>query len=309
MQIVLTVAQVVVPIFVAVGFGMLAKRRRMMTPEHLEGLRQFVMKFGLPCLVFNSCMMADMGLESVSSMALVLAMLFVTTLLGFRWRKKRFPYTNLPVLFCAHETGMIGIPLFIILFGAEQAYRMGVLDLVQAVIAYPVLAIVAADTGENPSLAQIVKNVFSSPLMIVCMLGLALNFSGAAAWLNSVGIGAILTASTSFLTQPISALMLFSVGYNFSLAKGSRKTVLEICAIYLGIAVVSCGIMQGALSLLPNVDSLTRWTLVLYSALPASYLAPGLGRSQEDFTVASGVCSVLTVTCLTAFCVIAAFVA
>ena len=246
MQIVLTVAQVVVPIFVAVGFGMLAKRRRMMTPAHLEGLRQFVMKFGLPCLVFNSCMMADMGLESVSSMALVLAMLFVTTLLGFRWRKKRFPYTNLPVLFCAHETGMIG---------------------------------------------------------------LALNFSGAAAWLNSVGIGSILSASTSFLTQPISALMLFSVGYNFSLAKGSRKTVLEICAIYLGIAVGSCLIMQGVLSLLPNVDSLTRWTLVLYSALPASYLAPGLGRSQEDFTVASGVCSVLTVTCLIAFCAIAVFVA
>ena len=47
----------------------------------------------------------------------------------------------------------------------------------------------------------------------------------------------------------------------------------------------------------------------LFCALPGSYLAPGLGRTEEDITVASGVCSLLTAVTLVVFCVISAFVA
>ena len=70
---------------------------------------------------------------------------------------------------------MLGIPLFMILFGADQAYRIGILDLTQAVLAFPVIAILSADVGNNPSVGQIVKKVLSSPLMIMSFLGLALN--------------------------------------------------------------------------------------------------------------------------------------
>ena len=213
------------------------------------------------------------------------------------------------MLFCAQETGMLGIPLFIILFGTAQAYRMGVLDLIQAVAAYPVIAILSTDTGEHPTAKEILKKVFTSPLMIMSLLGLFLNLSGIGGWLTRIGVGGIITASTSFLSQPISALMIFSVGYNFSLAKECRKPVLEIAGIHFGMFALFAVLIQGALLLLPNVDSLTRWATLLYCALPASYLAPGLGRNTREYTMASGVCSVLTATCLIVFCVIAAAVA
>lgn len=204
---------------------------------------------------------------------------------------------------------MMGIPLFIILFGAEQAYRMGVLDLIQSVAAYPVIAILSTDTGENPTVSRIIRKILSSPLMIMSMLGLALNLTGIGAWLNRIGVGGVITASTSFLSQPISALMIFSGGYNFSLAKECRKPVLEIAGIHFGLLALFCVMIQGVLFLLPNVDSLTRWAALLYCALPASYLSPGLGRNTRDYTMASGVCSVLTVTCLLVFCVVAAAIA
>ena len=204
---------------------------------------------------------------------------------------------------------MLGIPLFMILFGADQAYRMGVLDLTQAVTAFPVIAILTSDTGENPSPLEIFKKVMASPLLIMSMLGLALNLSGIGGWMESIGIRGIFTESAAFLTQPVSSLMIFSVGYNFSLAKGSREAIFKISAIHFVMYAVFCGIIQAALCLVPGVDALTRWAILLYCALPASYLAPGLGRSKEDYTVASGVCSVLTVTCLIVFCVIAAVVA
>lgn len=305
----LTVAQVVAPIFAAIFLGMLAKKKNLVTQEGVQGFQQFVMKIGLPCVVFNSCLTADMGAEAVSSMALVLPLVLLATLWAFRARKKQFPYHNLPQLFTAQETGMLGIPLFMILFGTDQAYRMGVLDLTQAVTAYPVIAILSADAGENPTVPEITKKVLTSPLLIMSLLGLALNLSGAGEWLESVGLAGIITESTSFLSQPVSALMIFSVGYNFSLAKGSRSAIIKISVIHFVMYAIFCVIIQLALFLVPGVDSLTRWAILLYCTLPASYLSPGLGRSREDYTVASGVCSVLTVTSLMVFCIMAAVVA
>lgn len=302
---VFTVAQVVAPIFASILLGMLDRKKCWFTQEGVLGLQQFVMKIGLPCVVFNSCLTADMGAESVSSMVLVLPLLVASTFWSFYIRKKHFPYHNLPQLFAAQETGMMGIPLFMILFGTDQAYRMGVLDLTQIVTAYPVIAILSADTGEGLSVPEIAKKAFSSPLVIMSLVGLALNVTGAGEWLETVGIGPVITESTAFLSTPVSALMIFSVGYNFSLTKGNRAAILKISVIHFILFAVFCAVIQLALFLVPDVDSLTRWVILLYCALPASYLAPGLGRSEEDYTVASGVCSVLTVTCLMVFCVMA----
>ncbi len=309
MEKLITVAQVVAPIFTAIALGILARRKKLVSPQGVQGFQQFVMQFGLPCVVFNSCLTADMGVESISSMALVLPAVLLSTLWSFRARRKQFPYHNLPQLFTAQETGMLGIPLLMILFGADQAYRMGVLDLTQAVTAYPVIAILTANTGENPSPMQIAKKVFTSPLLIMSLLGLALNLSRIGAWMDAVGIGPVVTESTAFLSQPISAMMIFSVGYNFSLSAGKRKTIFKLSAIHFAMFAGFGVLMQLVLCLVPGVDALTRWALLLYSTLPASYLASSLGRTEEDAAVASGVCSVTTVVSLLVFCVAAAVVA
>ena len=116
---IITVAQVIAPIFVAVFLGILARQKKLLTPEENRGLQQFVINFGLPCVIFNSCLTADIGAESLSSMALTLPFVVLATFASFAARKKRFPFHNFPQLFCAQETGMLGIPLFMILFGAR----------------------------------------------------------------------------------------------------------------------------------------------------------------------------------------------
>ncbi len=310
MEKILSVAQVIAPIFTAIFLGMLAKRKSLMTPEEVRGLQQFVVKFGLPCVVFNSCLTAKMGGEALLSMGLCLVPLVIGTLWSFRVKKGKFRYHNLPQLFCAHETGMLGIPLTITLFGAAESYRMGVLDLTQAIVAYPVIAILSTDTGENPSLGRIVKGVLCSPLVIMSALGLTLNLTGAAAWMDSVGIGSIVTESVGFLAEPVSAVMLFSVGYNFSMDKSMRGDIFRVSGIHVvGYSLAACVASQIILAIVPGVDAVTKWVMLLYCVLPASYLAPGLGRKQADYTLASGVCSVLTVVTLVVFCVICAFVA
>lgn len=308
MEIFVTVLQVVAPIFIAILLGILAKKHTWVTEEHVQGFRNFVMKIGLPCTIFNSCLTAKIGAESLSSMVLMLPALLLATLWAFRARKKKYPYHNLPMLFCAQESGMLGIPLFMILFGADQAYRMGMLDLAQSFIAIPVIAILSANAGKNPSLGVIVKKVFSSPLMIMSLLGLTLNVSGIGSWMDQVGIRGILTETTTFLSQPVSALMIFSVGYNFSLSSGCRSAITRISVIHFVYYAVVCMIAQAALFLIPEVDMLTRLAIFLYCMLPGSYLSPSLGRSEEEYQVSSGVCSILTIVCLAIVCVMTAII-
>lgn len=308
MERIITILEVVAPIFTAVALGMLAKAKNLVSAEGIRGFQQFVMQFGLPCVVFNSCLLAEMGTESLVSMALALAVVATGTFWAFGARKKKYPYHNFPMLFAAQETGMLGIPLVIILFGAQHSYRMGVLDLAQAVVAYPVIALLSANTGENPSTGEIVRKVLKSPLVIMSALGLALNLSGIRGWMEDAGLLNMVTKSTGFLTEPVSALMLFSVGYNFSLAKGNRGTIFKISAIHF-VAYAALGVVaQLVLCLFPDVDVVTRWVLALYCILPGSYLTPGLGREEEDYAMGSGVCSVLTVATLVCFCVFAAVI-
>ena len=150
--------------------------------------------------------------------------------------------------------------------------------------------------------------MLTSPLLIMSALGLTLNISGIGTWLDSLGIRAVITESTGFLGQPISALMIFAVGCNFSLEKGSRSAIFRISAGHFLYFALWGLVIQGILFLIPNVDAMTRWAILLYTTLPASYLAPTLGRTQEDYTMASGVCSLLTIPALAVFCIMAVFV-
>lgn len=308
MEKLIAVLQVIVPVFTAVLLGMLAKKQQVLTREQNQGLQQFVVKFGLPCVLFNSCLTAQIEAKSVATMALVMILMTASVVVAFRMRKK-YPYHNLPQLFAAQETGMLGIPLYMTLFGAAEAYRIGVLDLAQCPIAITTIAILASNSGENPSPGKIAREVLRSPLLLMSLLGLALNLSGGAAWLNGIGLGGILTQTTGFLAEPVSAVMLFSVGYNFSMEKGNREVIFKLSIRHFVQFALYGAVMLGVLNLMGTVEAETVWAVVLFAVLPASYIAPTLGRTEEDNTVASGVCSILTVVCLVVFCVIAAVVA
>ena len=300
--------EIIIPILTCIVLGILARKKAIITPEQNRGVQQFVLKFCIPCVLFNSCLEAKLGAESVTTMVMLLPVLLLSSLWAFRFGRKLFPYHNLPMLFSAHETGMLGLPLCIILFGTGQAYRMGLMDMTQGLISIPVMVILSANAQTSPQLKTIVKKVLLSPMLIMSVLGFVLGLTGTKEWLDSIGVGGIITKTTSFLAQPVSAAMLFSIGFSFSLEGENRKEIFKISGICVAFAVVACLIMQGVLFLLPDVDALTRWVVLLYCLLPASYLAPGLSRNDKEGTIASGVCSVLTMITLAGFCVMAAIV-
>ena len=304
-----SVAAVIAPIFITVYLGMVARKKALITPEGVQGLQQFVLNMALPCLIFNSILTAKVGAESLAIMGMLFPFVLGVTLWAFRKGMKKYPYKNLPMIFGAQESGMLGVPLFLILFGSANVYHMVILDLTQAIVGHPTIAIVSCDAGDSPKPGEILKKVFTSPLVIACLIALGLNLSGAGALLLESGIGQVVTEVTTFLGQPVSTLMIFSVGYNLSLSAENRGEILKLCALRLTIFTVIAGVLQLLLCLIPDITALTRWAMLLYCLLPASYIAPSLGKTEQERTVASGISSLLTVVTLAVFCAIAALTA
>lgn len=204
---------------------------------------------------------------------------------------------------------MLGIPLFMILFGADQAYRIGLLDVTQAIVVFPVISILSADTDGAASPLAVVKEMFKSPLILMSLLGLTLNLSGAWDWMQRVQVDGIVMDIVNYVAQPVSVIMLFCVGYNLSLQGEYREETFRIAAAHMAIFLVVELFLQLSLLLFPNVDPMSRWAYVLYLFLPTSFMVPSLGRKEKDAIIASNICSVLTVMTLIAFCVMAIIVA
>ena len=106
MEKVFTVLEIVLPIFVTIFLGIYARKKNKVTEEQNKGLQQFIMTFCVPCVLFNSCLTCNMGMESITSMGLVFPIVLLSSLWSFKNRKKKYPYHNLPMLFSAKETGM-----------------------------------------------------------------------------------------------------------------------------------------------------------------------------------------------------------
>lgn len=298
------IAKVVLPILVCAALGILARKKEILSEEHNVGIQRFVLKFCVPCVLFNSCLDAAVTSQTLLSMALLIPLLVVCFVVSLHLRKKVLPYHSLPLLLAAHETGMLGIPLFIILFGVENAFHMGVLDIAQAFVSVPIITLLSADMGKG-SVKEMLRGIFTSPILIMGLLGFVLGLSGIMSWLDSLGIGLVIREVTSFMAAPVSAAMLFCIGYNFVLTKDNRAAVIRTFLIYLAMSAALCLIIQGVLSFMDEVSPYTRMAVLLYALLPGSYLAPGLGRSEDDHRILSGACSLLTLVTMVGFCVLA----
>ena len=303
----ISVVQLVLPIFAVVFLGVLARKKSMFSPGEIQAFQRFVIEFCLPCLLFQSCLTAQLGAEALTGL-LVPVVLLATTVWGFRVGKKWFPYFNTPFAFCCKETGMMGIPLFMILFGAEQAYRMGILNLTQAIVGFPMMAIMSSSSASAASPKKILGEMIRSPLILMSIGGMALNLTGVWTWMQGIGVDQIVTDTFDYLSQPVSMIMLFCVGYNFTMTPENTREILKMSAVHVVVFLIVGLVLQGALCLFPGVDAMTRWTMVIYAILPASFLLPSFGKCQLDSNITSGVCSVTTAVTLAAFCMVAVIV-
>lgn len=304
----LAIAEMVFPVLLMFGLGWLCNKKQIFNTQGLAGIKALVGNVLLPVVLFNAFFTAEYS----GTIALTFGVVYVSCALGLAagFLLKHFvkPYDKyMPFLLTDFEGGMLGYALFGLLY-AGQTRIFAMVDIGQTLAAYTVFLITlqAVSTGKtNPKV--LAKSALTNPAFIGTLLGVVLGASGVGAWVLSSPIGALVSETISFVTTPVSGLILVIVGYELNFRRQLMKPVL--LTVLLRILVMAVLLVLGSLvifSIIPFSKPLFVALMLAYS-LPAPFIIPLFADVGKDGEYISTALSMETIASIILFIGIAAY--
>ena len=304
---ILPVVQMVLPIVLLLGLGTVCRKKQLLRPEGLAGLKTVVGELCLPVVLFNAFFTAHYSLSVVLTFLAVYLGFGAALLAGFALRRLAAPHGRFfPFLLTSAEGGMLGYALYGVLMGEQSGFAA--VDLGQTVFAYTAfLGALTMVDGQQVSIKGMVRNIVTNKCCIGMALGILLGAAGVGQWVLSGPAGGIVTGAISMLTAPTSALVLLIVGYELEL----DRSLLRPVAVTVLCRLAVMGLLLAAVSfivfrLIPYDRSLQIALMILY-ALPAPFIIPLFADVGDEGKYISTTLSVHTICTVLLFAAIAAF--
>lgn len=304
---ILPVIQMVLPIVLLLGLGTVCRKKQLLRPEGLAGLKTVVGDLCLPVVLFNAFFTAHYSLSVVLTFLAVYLGFGAALLAGFALRRLAAPHGRFfPFLLTSAEGGMLGYALYGVLMGEQSGFAA--VDLGQTVFAYTAfLGALTMVDGQQVSIKGMVRNIVTNKCCIGMALGILLGAAGVGQWALSGPAGGIVTGAISMLTAPTSALVLLIVGYELEL----DRSLLRPVAVTVLCRLAVMGLLLAAVSfivfrLIPYDRSLQIALMILY-ALPAPFIIPLFADVGDEGKYISTTLSVHTICTVLLFAAIAAF--
>lgn len=304
---ILPVVQMVLPIVLLLGLGTVCRKKQLLRPEGLAGLKTVVGDLCLPVVLFNAFFTAHYSLSVVLTFLAVYLGFGAALLAGFALRRLAAPHGRFfPFLLTSAEGGMLGYALYGVLMGEQSGFAA--VDLGQTVFAYTAfLGALTMVDGQQVSIKGMVRNIVTNKCCIGMALGILLGAAGVGQWVLSGPAGGIVTSAISMLTAPTSALVLLIVGYELEL----DRSLLRPVAVTVLCRLAVMGLLLAAVSfivfrLIPYDRSLQIALMILY-ALPAPFIIPLFADVGDEGKYISTTLSVHTICTVLLFAATAAF--
>ncbi len=169
------------PVFLAILTGWGARISKVMPEAAWGGVNRLAYMILAPVFMFTEIVRADLSFEDVSFAVAGVASFVAMGVIGFAL----LPLARGPVFASAHQ-GAIRWNTFVILAAAAAAFGPEGSALV-ALLMGPGIPVVNVMTvtvhshwgeGQNPSWRGVARSLVTNPLLIACLLGLAVNLSG-----------------------------------------------------------------------------------------------------------------------------------
>ncbi len=244
---------VILPVFLVLGFGYAAAWRRLISDEGIEGLMKFAQGFAIPCLLFRAISTLDLGQEF--DLALLGSYYggalagFAAGLFGARLLFGRPWEDSVAIGFCClfSNSLLLGLPI------TERAYGTDALAANYAIVAIhaPLCYLVGIGTmeavrgrgaGIGRTLLNILKSLASNALVIGIALGFFVNLTG-------LPLPGVLTDALDLMIRAALPAALFGLGgilFHYR-PEGDLRTVAFMAAISLVLhPVVTWGLGRAA---------------------------------------------------------------
>lgn len=304
----------VVPVLLLFVLGAVLRRRGFFAEATVADLRRFVLVVTLPSALFLTFLRVSLELRYLPIVVLVFTACVVMLLAGpglTRLVGVRSPFAG--PLMTGFEAGMLGYAIYGGVFGAENLYKFGIVDLGQVLFVFFVLATVLSRraTGVTPGLGATVATFLRTPVIVAILAGVAGNLVGLGTLLDSTPLTSALLQTLALLGACTTPLIAVVIGYSTRLGRGAlgrpARTVAIRLAAWVALAVpFAVFVVQGVLGL----DPLFAAAVMTMAILPPPFVIPlYMGSRPEDVAERDYVADTLslgTVVTLVAFPVVAA---
>ena len=296
---------IVLPVFLVLGLGMFCARRSVIDRSGMEGIKQLATGVLLPVTLFNALGTAEYSPATLLLVGVMFLVLTAALLAGYLLR----PVLNgrgvyLPFLTTTYEGGMMAYPLYISLCGAAALSNIAALDMANCIFTFTVYLTLITAAGQGRCSGQeLLRTVLHAPALYGVAGGILLGATGLLPALLTSPVGPVYQAAVNMLSTPVSALILFCVGYDLRL----DRQVLSAAGLAALLRLVLQSLLLAAVWFLLGPLFTVREqqiALVLYLCMPPCFMAPLYAKGTEHKAFASTALSLYTLVSLAAFTVI-----
>jgi len=296
---------VIVPVLMVIFLGYFSKKLNLIKDQGIEGMRFFITSIALPAAMFKAIASMEMSSTVWICCGIIFCMVSLVMFIGFLLTKI-FPKLNgmLPFLITCFEAGMLGYPLYTLLFGIEKLSYAIIIALGSDLFVFTIYTTLLKRKEGNTNLIETLKGMLKSPIFISIVLGLI--FSTTNIYFKFEGSMLITTLFSvfNFLGQPIACVMLFVIGSTISFSKKNIVQEILICLIRLALM----GLMAYlAIQILDNIITLDKYfktAILLLFFLPGPYMLPIFSENESNRSFTSTVLSLNLVFSMIAFTII-----
>ena len=292
---IITIIQTALPVFLALGFGMHARKKGTLSRESIDAMKHVVINITLPFVLLNAFASAEYTSATLILPAMVFVLCCVALGLGFLIIKLfRFNGKLSAFLASGFEAGMLGYALFALLFPQESASKFAVLDLGQTLFVFTLFKILLSGKTDFKA---ILKDMVTSPILWAVFAGVIL---GATGLYQVQELGSILDSVCSFLSAPTGMIILLTVGYDLVIKEIRWKQTAGLIAMRLAVMAVIAAIMLLLNRMVLN-GMIFEGAAILMVMLPPPYVIPVFADEPTERVQISSALSALTLVTIVLF--------
>jgi predicted permease len=247
--------EVILPVFLVIGFGYVAVWRQYFPTSGIDGVMRFAQSFAIPCLLFSAISRLDLSASFDPRLLISFycgaALCFLAGLMGARLLFRRDWEDCVAIGFCClfSNSVLLGLPI------TERAYGPQALTGNFAIVALHSpfcygLGITAMEIARNKGKSvavmagAVLRSMFRNALVLAIALGFAVNLSGLA-------VPGVVQDALDLLIRAALPAALFALGgvlFQYR-PEGDMKAIAMVCAIALVLHPVLVWTFGSALSL------------------------------------------------------------
>lgn len=300
MRSIVDILSIILPVFLALGLGMLCRSRRILTPEGVATLKKVAVNITLPAVSLGTFARADYSAGRMLVPLWIYLACCIALGLGFLARRLlRMKYKLTPYLCTAFEGGMLGFSLYPLIYGDLSPFAIVVMG--QTIFIYTLYKVLLAGARGARGL---LREAVTSPALWALIIGVIMGSTGLYGRMADSGAQQLFDSVLSFISAPTGFLILLAIGYDLTPAQIQWRKTASLIALRLGVSLIALG---GVLLLDRFVlgGMMHTGALLLLFILPPPFVLPVFADVDDERTDISSALSALTVVSILLFAVLA----